>query len=172
MHLLERSQTIAAPISEAFAFFSRPENLARITPPELRLRIAGRAPESLFEGARLTYRIRWVVLPLAWKTLITRWDPPREFQDRQERGPYRFWLHTHRFAPSPGGETLMQDRVEYELPLGPLGRAVDRLFVRRQLEATFDYRARAVARIFPRRPDAEGTTPRQAPGPPFARPDA
>jgi ligand-binding SRPBCC domain-containing protein len=42
----------------------------------------------------------------------------------------------------------MRDRVEYELPLGPLGRIAHTLFVRRQLEAIFDFRARAIAELF------------------------
>lgn len=39
----------------------------------------------------------------------------------------------------------MRDRVLYRIPFGPLGRAVDRLFVRRDLARIFDYRRDAVA---------------------------
>ncbi|HUH12506.1 MAG TPA: hypothetical protein VMK65_05330, partial [Longimicrobiales bacterium] len=35
MYVLERSQEVPLPIEEAFAFFSDPANLARITPPWL-----------------------------------------------------------------------------------------------------------------------------------------
>ena len=43
----------------------------------------------------------------------------------------------------------MADRVEYELPLGVLGRLAHRLFVRRQLEGIFRHRARVIAELFP-----------------------
>ncbi len=41
----------------------------------------------------------------------------------------------------------MTDRVEYELPLGPLGDIAHSLMVERQLRAIFDYRARRIPEI-------------------------
>ena len=130
-----------------FAFFSDPRNLARITPPWLRFRVQGAAPETLAAGSRLEYRIRWTVLTLRWVTRITRWQPPSEFQDLQEKGPYRTWIHTHRFTEDGAGVTI-HDRVEYALPFGPLGRLAHRLAVRRQLEAIFAFRQKTIAEIF------------------------
>jgi hypothetical protein len=43
----------------------------------------------------------------------------------------------------------MRDRVEYALPLGPVGGAVRTLFVKGALVRIFDYRREAIARIFP-----------------------
>jgi ligand-binding SRPBCC domain-containing protein len=57
------------------------------------------------------------------------------------------WIHTHRFEGTAGG-VVMRDRVEYELPLGALGRLAHRLLVRRQLDAIFDFRRRAIEEIF------------------------
>jgi ligand-binding SRPBCC domain-containing protein len=92
-----------------------------------------------------------LTVTLRWVTRITRWTPPTEFEDVQERGPYSSWTHTHRFSPLQGGArgVDMHDHVAYELPFGFLGRAVHRLLVRRQLEAIFDYRTQAIDRIFP-----------------------
>lgn len=100
------------------------------------------------EGARIEYRIRWMVFTLRWVTVIARWVPGVEFQDRQERGPYRTWIHTHRFQ-SEGDGVLMRDRVEYELPFGVLGRIAHALLVQRQLEGIFEYRRSAIERLFP-----------------------
>lgn len=147
-YVLERSQEIPAPPEEVFAFFSDPGNLARITPPWLRFRIHGAAPGPLAEGSRLEYRIVWTLATLRWVTRIASWDPPAGFVDVQERGPYAKWIHAHRFTPAPAG-VRMDDRVEYALPLGPLGRLVHALVVRRQLEGIFDFRRRAIDEIFP-----------------------
>lgn len=84
---------------------------------------------------------------LRWVTRIARWQPPSEFQDFQEKGPYKTWLHTHRFTEDHDGVTI-RDRVDYELPFGPLGRLAHRLRVRRQLEAIFEYRRKAIEEIF------------------------
>lgn len=147
MYVLERSQRVRAPLSEVFAFFSDPANLARITPPWLRFRIVGAAPKKIAAGSRLEYRIRWGLFTLGWVTRITLWEPPSQFQDVQEKGPYETWIHTHRFTEEPGG-VRMQDRVEYALPLGPLGRLAHRLRVRSRLEEIFDYRREAIGKIF------------------------
>ena len=150
MYSLDRTQRIAAPIADVFAFFSNPANLARITPPWLAFRIHGPAPMELSEGARLEYRIQWTAFTIPWVTRITRWRPPVEFVDIQEKGPYAAWIHTHRFS-SQDGDTVMTDQVDYALPFGPLGRLVHRLRVRRQLEGIFDYRRRVIDEIFPPR---------------------
>jgi ligand-binding SRPBCC domain-containing protein len=144
---LDRSQTIAAPLEEVFAFFSDPGNLARITPAWLSFRIHGIVPRPLAAGSRIEYRIRWTFLRLAWVTRITRWRPPHEFEDVQERGPYARWVHTHRFRATERG-VVMEDHVDYALPFGPLGRLVHALRVRRQLERIFDHRRETIEAIF------------------------
>jgi ligand-binding SRPBCC domain-containing protein len=148
LHVLEREQLIPAPLPEVWEFFSNPANLARITPGRLRFRIHGESPAELSAGSRIEYRIRWVFFTLRWITRITRWEPRNLFEDVQEKGPYRRWKHTHRFE-SGGGVTRMRDRVEYELPLGPIGRLLHRAAVRRQLEAIFDHRSEVIAQLFP-----------------------
>ena len=108
----------------------------------------GAAPDTLAEGSRLEYRIRWSAFSIRWVTRITKWRAPSEFVDVQEKGPYASWIHTHRFVESDG-VVVMDDHVDYALPFGPLGRLVHRLRVRRQLEQIFDYRRRAIDEIFP-----------------------
>ncbi len=82
-----------------------------------------------------------------WLTRIEVFEPERRFIDRQVAGPYRLWRHLHEFQ-SLGGETLMRDVVEYELPFGPLGVAAHRLWVGPTLERIFDYRRERAAEIF------------------------
>ena len=147
MHSLEQTQRIAAPPERVFPFFSDPANLARLTPPWLNFRIAGEPLDRIAEGVRIEYRIRWMRLRLRWVTRITRWNPPSGFQDVQEKGPYRTWVHTHAFRAVEGG-VAMSDRVDYELPFGPLGRIAHALVVRRQLRRIFDFRRKAIEEIF------------------------
>ena len=148
--VLDRVQKVHGSRKEVFAFYADPSNLARLTPPGLRFRIHGRAPARLQAGSRLEYRIRWLFFRLPWVTRITRWIPESEFEDVQERGPYRTWIHTHTFEEDGDG-VLVRDRVEYSLPFGPLGRLAHRLLVRRQLDTIFDFRRRAIEEIFPSR---------------------
>ncbi len=97
-------------------------------------------------GALIAYRLRVAGVPFRWLTRIEVFDVEERFVDVQLRGPYRSWRHTHVFAEVPGG-TLVRDRVEYELPLGPLGTLAHTLFVRRRLERIFAYRRRRIAEL-------------------------
>lgn len=143
----DRTTRIAAPIDEVFAFFGAPENLGKITPPQMGFRIVEGPNRRLREGDRISYSLRINGMPVTWRTLITRWEDNVAFADLQEKGPYRYWLHTHTFRDL-GGEVEMHDHVEYELPLGILGRLFGGWFVRRQLEKIFDYRAGVITDHF------------------------
>jgi len=148
LHTVHREQWVAHPIGEVFDFFSRAENLERITPPWLGFRILPPEPMELKQGATIAYALRIHGIPVKWLTLIERWEPPREFVDVQEKGPYRVWRHTHRFSPVNGG-TLLQDDVEYALPFGLLGRIANRLQVAGDVAKIFDYRERTIRELFP-----------------------
>jgi ligand-binding SRPBCC domain-containing protein len=148
MRQLERRQQLPGTPAEVFPFFADALNLERITPPWLGFRVITPGTIEMRPGTLIEYRLRLHRVPVRWLTRIEVWEPPERFVDVQVRGPYRSWHHEHRFAPAPGGGTLMRDRVDYELPLGPLGALAHALFVRRDLERIFDHRTDAVARYF------------------------
>jgi len=128
------------PLERAFEFFSRAENLEAITPPLLRFRITTPDPVEMGVGTLIRYRLRLHGIPVSWLTRIEEWDPPSGFVDRQLRGPYALWHHTHRFEAIDANRTLMTDHVRYGHRFGPLGSLAERLVVRRDLERIFDYR--------------------------------
>lgn len=147
------------PRETVFSFFADASNLGAITPPWLHFTMLTPAPIAMRVGALIDYRLRVHGIPLRWQTEITEWKPPFRFVDEQRRGPYRRWVHTHTFEERVGG-TWCHDEVVYAVPGG---RLIDRLFVRRDVEAIFAYRRRAMkARFLVRRrvPD-EGSPWRQ-----------
>lgn len=143
LYTLRRTQSINATLEEVFRFFERPENLEKITPASVGFNILTPRPIKMQVGTVLDYTIRLLGLPVRWKTQITEYEPPYRFADVALRGPYRFWHHTHTFEASEAG-TVMTDQVVYGLPFGILGGFVRALWVRRQLERIFDYRARVI----------------------------
>ena len=153
IYRLERSMSVPVSLREAFEFFENPGNLARITPPWLNFRITSPQPIHMRKGAEIDYQIRWLGLPLNWKTVITEYEPPFFFVDRQKSGPYAYWHHRHDFKPTEYG-ALVSDKVDYALPLGPLGSLAHRLAVGRQLEEIFDYRQKTLAEILTGAPTA------------------
>lgn len=135
---LRRSTLLNRPLDEVFAFFADAGNLERITPRELRFRILTPLPIEMRSGARIDYRLSLYGVPFRWRTEIAVWDPPHRFVDVQRSGPYREWIHTHRFV-AEGEGTRMEDEVAYVLPLGRLG-LLGLPLVRRQLDRIFDFR--------------------------------
>jgi ligand-binding SRPBCC domain-containing protein len=138
---LEISVDLDVPLDRVFAFFAAAENLEAITPPELRFRIETPLPIAMRPGVEIDHTLRLWGIPLGWRSVISRWEPPTLFVDEQVRGPYRRWVHTHRFTGLAAGRTRIEDTVEYALPWPPLGRLA-RPLVAWQLGRIFRYRQR------------------------------
>ncbi|MBA2505032.1 MAG: SRPBCC family protein [Thermoleophilaceae bacterium] len=147
-HTLEREQHLPESPGEAFEFFADAHNLEAITPPLLRFRVITPRPIGMQEGTLIEYRLRLRGAPVRWLTRIEEWKPGVRFVDRQLRGPYALWHHTHEFEPDGEGGTIMRDRVRYRLPLGVLGGIAHLLFVKRDLERIFDFRREEIERRF------------------------
>jgi ligand-binding SRPBCC domain-containing protein len=146
-YVLAVEQMVPRPRPEVFAFFADAANLERLTPPRLKFSIRTSLPIAMRPGAIIDYRLSLFGFPFRWRTVMEVFEPDSRFVDLQAAGPYAFWRHLHEFTDAPGG-TLIRDRVEYQLPLGPLGRLARALFVRRQLEHIFDYRRRIIEQVF------------------------
>lgn len=147
VHRLSARQFVARPIDEVFAFFSRPENLGRITPASMGFEFLT-DDRDMRDGLEIRYRIRPLLgIPMTWTTRIAAYDPPHRFVDLQLGGPYRRWEHTHTFEAVPGG-TIVSDEITYEVPLRPLGDLANRLVVRGELERIFRHRAETIRTLF------------------------
>ena len=145
---LIREQFIPASRERVWEFFATPRNLDALTPDDLRFEIVSEVPAKMQAGLLIEYRISplrgvW----LRWLTEIRHVREGEFFVDEQRIGPYRLWYHEHHFVEVAGG-VKMTDRVTYEIGWGPLGWIAERLWVRRQLEMIFDFRARKTAEIF------------------------
>lgn len=123
-----------------FDFFSRAENLQELTPGWLDFRLLLPPPLTMREGTTIDYRLRLRRFPVRWRSVISRWDPPRGFVDEQVRGPYRSWRHAHRFDPD-GDWTRVRDEVDFEV-LG--GRLMARALVLPDLLRIFHFRQRVL----------------------------
>jgi len=149
LYELTKVQQLPIGIKEAWKFFSSPRNLKAITPDHMGFEITNIThQEEMYEGQIIAYKVRPILnIPLRWVTEITHVKEPYYFVDEQRFGPYSFWHHQHIFEENDEG-VLMKDIVNYGIPLGPLGRIANTVFVRKQLEGIFDYRLKAVDNLF------------------------
>lgn len=157
-YTLTRELWLPRPRDEVFPFFAEARNLEVLTPSWLQFEVLTPAPIEMRPGTLIDYRIRVHGVPIRWRTEIAEWRPPRRFVDVQVRGPYILWHHTHTFEERDGG-TLCRDLVRY-YPRG--GALVNWLFVRRDVERIFAYRARRMTELFPA-PAGSGSGSAEAP---------
>lgn len=141
---LRSTQWLPRPPEEIFPFYSDAYRLEELTPPLLRFQVVTPPPIEMRAGVEIDYRLRLHGIPMKWRSRITLWEPPHRFVDEQISGPYRTWIHEHRFIEQDGG-TLVDDLVEYDMLAGWLA---DRLLVRRDLRRIFAYRQERLAEIF------------------------
>jgi ligand-binding SRPBCC domain-containing protein len=146
VHILELRQRVELPIERAFEFYGSARNLERITPPWLEFEVITPDPIEMGPGTLLDYRLKLHRVPVRWQTRIEEWEPPRRFVDTQVRGPYSLWEHTHTFEADGPEATVIEDRIRYSIPFGPIGEIADRLLVQRDLRRIFDFRRDAVTR--------------------------
>ena len=146
-YLLQSVVRLPQPRALVFDFFADARNLELLTPASLHFRILTPEPIGMARGTRIDYRLRMRGVPVRWQSEISTWDPPHAFVDEQRRGPFRLWRHQHFLQKVPEG-VENRDAVQYRLPGGPIGILVHTLFVRRKLEAIFDFRHIACCQIF------------------------
>lgn len=134
-----KESLIRAPPERVFAFHELPDVLRRLMPPWERSRLVKPAP-SLRVGAETVFEARILgVWAVRWVARHTAYEPPRMFEDVQVEGPFRSWRHRHLIRPHAEGAVL-RDEIEYEPPLGFLGRLAAPVLVEPRLRKLFEYR--------------------------------
>jgi ligand-binding SRPBCC domain-containing protein len=78
-----------------------------------------------FEGRH--FGLRWRLT-----ARIVEMDRPNRFVDESVKGAFRFLRHVHEFREQ-NGRTQMIDTLEWQAPLGPLGRLADWLLLERHM---------------------------------------
>lgn len=150
-------QWVPVPLERVFVFFADPNNLPRLTPPELKLRIEELKmvpPDSAhprFAGAGsevlVSFRLPVVGLRMRHLAHITGFEMNKSFRDQHRRWPLMDWDHRHEFAASTRGGvsgTIVRDDLHYALGPGFAGAVANAVIVRRQLEKMFLFRQHAL----------------------------
>lgn len=144
MPTFRRSMTVPHPVSEVFAWHERPGALERLTPPWENMRVIRRSG-GIGDGAVVELRHKKGPLDLTWEMEHTGFERDRRFVDVQRKGPFQSWRHTHEFAPSDDGGTVLTDTIEWEPPLGAAGEVLAGPILEKELAQGFAFRHRRLA---------------------------
>lgn len=139
MPTFHKETTLPVPVEEAFAWHERPGALERLLPPWERVRIIERRG-GIRDGDATVLELQRGPLRKRWVAEHHGYVPGRQFADRQTSGPFSAWEHVHQFRPSGPRASVLEDQVDYRLPLGSLGQLAGGRFTTRTLERMFAFR--------------------------------
>jgi ligand-binding SRPBCC domain-containing protein len=149
IYTLSTEQILNVSIDAAWDYFLSPENLEKITPPEMGFKITSEVSKKAYAGQIITYRVGiFPGIKTNWVTEITQVKHQVFFIDEQRFGPYKMWHHEHLFKALPNGKTLMEDKISYKIPFGILGHLAQRLFIKKQLKSIFEHRYITLEKLF------------------------
>ncbi|MCC5808258.1 MAG: TIGR01777 family oxidoreductase [Opitutales bacterium] len=138
MEIFKKSTAMPVNARKLWDWHMRPGAFERLTPPWEGVEVEeGACVEA---GARARFRIGAGPLRLRWEAEIDDVIPGSQFRDRQVRGPFAEWEHTHRFLDEAEGRALLEDEVHYRLPMGAVGALAGGALTRRKLRRMFGYR--------------------------------
>lgn len=127
--------------AEVFAWHERPGALERLTPPWVDMEVEKRDGH-IRDGAKVVLRIRRGPTSVRWELRHTDYQEGRQFRDVQVSGPMGSWSHLHRFLPREGGGCVLEDEIDFEPPLAPLGKVLVPSLIEKELDRLFRFRAR------------------------------
>ena len=139
MHEIKKSIMINCSVRKAFEFHSDTNNLKKITPDSIKVKIP-RMDLPLKKGSEIELEIsQFGFLKNNWLIKLTEFKENSLITDTQMKGPFKNWVHDHIFEEVEG-KTKMTDRIRYELPFGLMGKFADKVIVSKLIEKQFEFR--------------------------------
>ena len=134
-----KESIIQASSQRVFEFHEQPDVLTLLLPPWETARVIKAAKISEVGAEAIVETTVLGPIKMRWVAKHTLYEPPRVFEDIQVKGPFRSWRHRHIVEPHADG-AILRDEIDYEPPLGFLGRALAPWLIERRLQKLFEYR--------------------------------
>ncbi len=130
-----------------FDWHARPGAFERLQPGWQPSRVVSRTG-GITPGSRVEVEVPLLAGLLHQRLLVEHRDylDGQQFTDVQLKGPFARWEHRHLMQAMPDGTSILDDRIDYALPLGEAGDLAAGWFVRGELDRLFAFRhARTLA---------------------------
>ena len=135
---IEKSIVIEAPVEKVFDFVTDFDNFVKTSPPEMEMTVLSRdkGPDRVGFKAKVRAKAGGQVLEMEMEN--TELVKNKRHVVRQKGGALKKMEATDLFEPTEKG-TKWTAIMEYELPYSLLGKVVDKLKVRKDIEKGMDY---------------------------------
>lgn len=111
----------------------------RIQPPWESAKIVNKA-DSISNGLEEHIQIQMGPLKQLWIARYQNVIAGKQFCDLQVKGPFKYWLHEHKFHDNTDDSSTLEDNISYSPPLGSIGQFLAGGMVRKKLDMMFKYR--------------------------------
>jgi len=138
MRIFKHRFKVNTHIAKVWEFYTHIEHLSIITPKEVNLKVLNSTDKKFFQGTQFWIEGRILLYTSKWHSIIKS-ITPYEYVDEMLSGPFKKWVHVHKFHDVELNQTEVVDEVEFELPYGTLGRILDG-FAIDKLEKVFNHR--------------------------------
>lgn len=139
MEFFEVRLELPCPVATAFDFVIRPDNIKKISPPDMGLVFVS-APPRYALGEKVSFKVRAFGLIREATHQVTSFVEGSSLIEEQIAGPFQKWVHEHTFEAAPGGGVVMVDRIHFLPPRGAAGLIMNARRILEHLEDGFDYR--------------------------------
>ncbi len=137
LYQLHAKQVLPISQKEAWNFLVNPANLKKITPDYMGFNILTKQDRKMYPGQIIHYKVNPLPgIKTKWVTEITHVKDGEYFVDEQRFGPYSLWHHKH-FIKSTNKGVIMEDIVDYKIPMGFLGQIAHYLLVKKKITRNF-----------------------------------
>jgi ligand-binding SRPBCC domain-containing protein len=136
----EQSFLVNYGVDEVWNFYTDINHLEIVTPPNLKLKIIETSDRQIVEGLRITVSGRLALYNSKWYSKISLVDKSKyTYIDEMVKGPFKKWKHVHLFSEIGKNQTVVTDKIEFELPFFFLGKLMEG-YVENSLKKIFEYR--------------------------------
>jgi uncharacterized membrane protein len=135
MTSISKSIEINTPVSEVFTYFARPEHMADQFPENMGMNIIPIEVKNGF-GVGTIFRISgdFDGKKLEWDCETIDYIPHRKIIAQMIEGPFKHWQITVEFEEVTENKTRTSIKVDYDMPLGPLGGLMDKVKLKKIAE--------------------------------------
>jgi ligand-binding SRPBCC domain-containing protein len=134
---------VDAPVERCFKLATSIEFHIASARPLKEKAVAGVTKGLLREGDTVKWRARHFLLRLTHTSLVSEWKQFSHFREVMVAGIFARYEHEHYFATMDDG-TRVRDELKFAAPLGPLGRMVEGLVLRRYMTSLLKRRNAAL----------------------------
>ena len=139
----EKISKIEAPLEAVFQWHARPGAIERYSPPWDPIAVV-KKKGGIEAGAEVVLRMKAGPVPYLWHAKHTEYEENSYFRDKQVRGPFLNWTHTHEFEAIDQNSCYLRDLIEFRLPPHPFRGKLSNVFIQKALQRIFAYRHRVL----------------------------